>query len=322
MRESVATAVEWTRCEASPRIALPTALIAAATAALAWRGWLELRDTGALQAIKAGQAQLAGPAVVGFVTIVFLIEQHAPAEPRAVNARGHLLDLAYFVAHAIIVVPVIVLIGAGFSASLATAAPWLVLPRVNAVPRWLFVVLALVAIDAVDWLAHLANHKISSLWRLHAVHHSQEELSILSTFRTHPLVHITFVFSAVPILALAANAATPATLLTTYACLGALPHANVRWTYGRLGRYVISPSFHRRHHSPTERLDVNLGTVLTVWDRMTRRAVFPDPSAAVAPTGLAGRPIPVEQSETQPRLARTFISQWAQPFLTPSGASQ
>ena len=27
---------------------------------------------------------------------------------------------------------------------------------------------AVVAIDAVDWLAHLGNHRINSLWRLHA----------------------------------------------------------------------------------------------------------------------------------------------------------
>lgn len=318
----VAIAAEWTRREAQRRVALPTALITAATAVLAWRGWVALRDAGAFHAIKAGQVQLAGPFVMGFVAAVFVVEQHVPAVRRPVNARGHLLDLLYLMAHAVVVVPMIVLIGAGFSSSLAHAAPWLVLPRVDAVPRWMCVVLALVAIDAVDWLAHLANHKISSLWQLHAVHHSQEELSILSTFRTHPLVHITFVFSAVPILALAANAATPATLLTAYACLGALPHANVRWTYGRLGRYVISPSFHRRHHSPTERLDVNLGTVLTVWDRMTKRAVFPDRGAAVAPTGLAGRPVPVEQGGHQPRLAQTFVSQWAQPFLSPSGASR
>ena len=113
------------------------------------------------------------------------------------------------------------------------------------------------AIDAADWLAHFGNHKVTTLWRLHAVHHSQEELSILSTFRTHPLVHLSFAVSVIPVLALSANAATPATMLTIYACFGALPHANVRWSYGRLGRWVISPAYHRLHHSPTGRLDLN-----------------------------------------------------------------
>ena len=68
----------------------------------------------------------------------------------------------------------------------------------------------MLGIDGVDWLTHLANHRLGALWRLHAVHHSQEELSILTTYRAHPLVHVSFLFSAVPVLAVADNTATPA----------------------------------------------------------------------------------------------------------------
>jgi sterol desaturase/sphingolipid hydroxylase (fatty acid hydroxylase superfamily) len=314
----MALAAVLTRREVDRRIALPTVAITAITAWLAWRGWVALQGYGPLRSIHAGQAQLAGPVVLGFVLVVFLIEQIAPAERHRVFARGHVLDVGYMVAHAVVVVPVIILIGTGFSASLARVAPWMVLPRNAAIPHWCYVAIAVVAIDAVDWLAHLANHKISSLWRLHAVHHSQEELSILSTFRTHPLVHVSFVISAIPVLALASNAATPAVVLTAYACLGALPHANVRWSYGKLGKVFVSPAYHRLHHAPTGRLDINMGTVLTVWDRMTRRAVDAVPSADV-PTGLAGRPIPVEQSSEQPHFVRTFINQWTQPFTTSQG---
>lgn len=300
------------------RIIVPTLAITSVAALLAWRGWAALRGDGVLRAIHAGQVELAGPVVLGFVTFVFLVEQLTPAQRRPVLARGHRLDFAYFLAHGTVVVPLIVLIGAGFSTGLAHLAPWLVLPRNDAVPRVVYVAAAVVAIDAVDWLAHLGNHKIEALWRLHAVHHSQEELSILSTFRTHPLVHVSFVISAVPVLALAANAATPAAVLTAYSCLGALPHANVRWAYGRLGGLLVSPAYHRRHHSPSERLDVNMGTVLTVWDRLSGRAVYPA-GDAVAPTGLAGRPIPVEQTDTRTQLWQTFVRQWTQPFTTRQG---
>jgi sterol desaturase/sphingolipid hydroxylase (fatty acid hydroxylase superfamily) len=309
-----------TRREVDRRIAIPTVAITAATAWLAWRGWATLRSYGPLQSIRAGQAELAGPVVLGFVLVVFIIEQIVPAERHRVFARGHVLDVGYLLAHALVVVPLVILIGTGFSSSLARVAPWLVLPRNTAVPQWCFVVPAVIAIDAVDWLAHLANHKITSLWRLHAVHHSQEELSILSTFRTHPLAHVAYVISAIPVLALASNGATPAVVLTAYACLGALPHANVRWSYGKLGKLFVSPAFHRLHHAPTGRLDINMGTVFTVWDRMTGRAVYAAPSAQIAPTGLAGRPIPVEQSSEQPQFVRTFISQWTQPFTSHQGA--
>jgi sterol desaturase/sphingolipid hydroxylase (fatty acid hydroxylase superfamily) len=103
--------------------------------------------------------------------------------------------------------------GSGFSDLLARLAPWLVLPLVPGVPGWCFVGLAVIAIDAVDWLTHLANHRLTALWRLHAVHHSQEELSILTTYRAHPLVHVSFLVSAVPVLAVADNTATPAVVM-------------------------------------------------------------------------------------------------------------
>jgi sterol desaturase/sphingolipid hydroxylase (fatty acid hydroxylase superfamily) len=212
-----------------------------------------------------------------------------------------------------------VLAGTGFSDLLARHASWLVLPALPAVPRALFIAAAIVAIDGFDWIAHYGSHRLEALWRLHAVHHSQEELSILSTFRTSPLVHVGFVITAIPVLALAANNATPPELLTTFACLGALPHANVRWSYGRLGRWVISPSYHRVHHRTSGRLDVNLGVLFTFWDRLARRAIFPDlsadPAAPVPPTGLAGRPVPVEQAAERPRYFRLLGKQLFQPFL-------
>jgi sterol desaturase/sphingolipid hydroxylase (fatty acid hydroxylase superfamily) len=234
-----------------------------------------------------------------------------------VLARGHLLDFCYAVFYALAVVPLVVLLGTGFSGLLARHAQWLVLPRAPGVPSWCFIALAVLGIDAVDWLAHLANHRINPLWRLHAVHHSQEELSILTTYRTHPLVHVSFLLSAIPILAVEANTATPAVVLSVYACLGALPHANVRWTYGPFGRILISPAYHRIHHAATGRLDINLGTVFAIWDAASRRAIFPAKNPKVIETGLAGRPVPVEQEGPRPRLGRTMLSQLAEPFTTP-----
>jgi sterol desaturase/sphingolipid hydroxylase (fatty acid hydroxylase superfamily) len=312
--EDAAQAAVPDSARSTRRLYLPTVAVAGIAAWLSWFGWETLAQYGPVHSIWAGQFELAGPAVTGFVLVVFLIEQVWPAQRRPLLARGHLLDMVYMLAHALLVVPLIVLLGTGFSTALARLAPWLVLPRFAAVPGWCFLVLAVLAIDALDWLVHLGNHRITSLWRLHAVHHSQEELSILTTFRAHPLVQVSFLLTAVPILAIGHNALTPAAVLTAYACLGALPHANVRWTYGRLGRALVSPAYHRTHHSATGRLDINLGTVFTFWDALSRRAVFPAARGAVIPTGLSGRPVPVEQSGERPRFARTFLTQWAEPF--------
>ncbi|HET9897840.1 MAG TPA: sterol desaturase family protein [Streptosporangiaceae bacterium] len=299
----------------SRTVYLPTIVIAVVGAWLSWRGWSLLSQYGVGRTVNAGRYELAGPVVLSFVFVVCVIERFWPAQRRPLLARGHLLDVCYLLFYALLVVPLVVLLGTGFGDLLAREAPWLVLPRLPDVPRWCFIVVAVLAIDAMDWLAHYINHRITMFWRLHAVHHSQEELSILTTYRAHPLVHVSFLFSAIPVFAIESNAATPAVVLTVYACLGALPHANVRWNYGIAGRVFISPAYHRIHHRATGRLDINLGTVFTLWDVVSRRAVFPYASARqpASVTGLAGRPIPVEQAGRL-RLGRTLLIQLAEPF--------
>jgi sterol desaturase/sphingolipid hydroxylase (fatty acid hydroxylase superfamily) len=297
------------------RLHLPTAGIAVLAVWLSHEGWQALAPWGPLHRVRTAEFQIAGPAVLGFALTVFAIERRWPAQPRPATAPGHRMDAMYFVVHALVGVPLMVLAGTGFSDLLARHASWLVLPTMPTVPRLLFVTLAIVAIDGFDWIAHYGSHRLNALWRLHAVHHSQEELSILSTFRTSPLVHVGFIITAIPVFALAGNNATPAELLTAFACFGALPHANVRWSYGWLGRWVISPTYHRVHHRTDGRLDINLGVLFTFWDRLARRAIFPDLAAPVPPTGLAARPIPVEQADPRPRYLRLLAKQLFQPFL-------
>ncbi len=298
------------------RLYLPTIAITGLAGWLSWRGWLALAQSGVARSISAGRYELAGPAVLAFVAVVVVIEQIWPAQQRPLLARGHVLDVGYLIFYAALVVPLIVLLGSGFAGLLARLQPWLVLPRLPGVPSWCFIAFALLAIDACDWLAHFGNHRVGALWRLHAVHHSQEELSILTTYRAHPLVHVSFLLSAIPILAVESDAVTPTAVLTVYACLGALPHANVRWTYGPAGRVLISPAYHRIHHSATGRLDINLGTVFPFWDMLARRAVYPDRnrSRVASVTGLAGRPVPVEQADARPRFARVMLHQLTEPF--------
>ena len=60
------------------------------------------------------------------------------------------------------------------------------------------------------------------------------------------------------------------------------------------GRVIVSPAYHRLHHAPDTQ-DTNLGVVLTIWDVLASLRGFPARAGAVGRTGLAGRPVPVEQ---------------------------
>jgi sterol desaturase/sphingolipid hydroxylase (fatty acid hydroxylase superfamily) len=295
----------------------PPALVALAlTAWLAWRGVVLLDQGGELTtALGAARHQLVGPVVLGLLVVVFGAERLWPAQRRPLLARGHVQDALYLLLYAVAVVPVIVVIGVGFSHLLQRRVPDIVLPPMAFLPHWVALVPALVAMDAANWLAHWCNHRLTALWRLHALHHSQEEMSILTSFRTHPLVHTSFLITVIPAVALSANAVVPSTAIIIYLCLATFPHANLRWSFGPVGRVLVSPSYHRIHHAARGRNDLNLGTVLTVWDVLSHRAVFPSSTAAVIDTGLAGRPLPVEHLGHRRRPLSVLAAQLLEPFV-------
>jgi sterol desaturase/sphingolipid hydroxylase (fatty acid hydroxylase superfamily) len=284
-------------------------------------GFLDLLHAHDLpHAVLAAQGQMIAPALIGVVVVVFLVERLWPAVPRGPLARAHLVDAGYLGLYAL-VGPFITLLNTGFAVIVSHHAHFLMLRRLPLVPQVVAVALILVGIDAMNWAAHAANHRSATLWRFHALHHSQEDMSVFTTFRTHPLSHVSYLVALLPALVLEASGTVPAVGLIVYACLVTLPHANLRWTFGPLGRVLVSPAYHRLHHasSPVEgRRAVNFGFVLVCWDRLAGCAVYPFGRQPVA-TGVAGRPVPVEQAAAPASLIHVIIAQLSQPFRVRAG---
>jgi sterol desaturase/sphingolipid hydroxylase (fatty acid hydroxylase superfamily) len=296
------------------RAYLPSFAVAAATGLVVWVAVLDLdRHSDAGAVLSGGRAELAAPALVALILLAVGCERIWPAERRRALARGHVQDGCFLVLYATTVVPLMTLLGVGFAALLGSHAGWIEAGWTAQWPGWLLVGLTLVAMDGANWVAHYADHRLAPLWRLHAVHHSQEELSVLTSFRAHPLVHTNgFLLATVPVVVLMGSRPMAPVLITGYVCLGTLTHTNVRWTFGPLGRLVVSPAYHRLHHSLDGPQGLNLGIVLTIWDVMSRRARFPVKGEPACRTGLAGRPLAVEQAGARP--LRLLVGQLVEPF--------
>ncbi|MGB5201133.1 MAG: sterol desaturase family protein, partial [Sedimenticolaceae bacterium] len=56
-----------------------------------------------------------------------------------------------------------------------------------AVPSWLAVPVAVVAMDFVIWLQHVMVHAVPVLWRLHRVHHADPDYDLTTGARFHPI---------------------------------------------------------------------------------------------------------------------------------------
>jgi sterol desaturase/sphingolipid hydroxylase (fatty acid hydroxylase superfamily) len=264
--------------------------------------------------LSAGWAELAAPLLVALVVAAGICERIWPAEPRPVLARGHVQDACYLALHAIVVIPLMTLLSVGGATLIANHARWIELRSTEHWSGWLLVPLTILAMDGANWLAHYADHRLNPLWRFHALHHSQEELSVLTSFRAHPLMHTTgFILATIPVVALMPTRAIAPVLITAYVCVGTLQHANLRWTFGPVGRVIVSPAYHRLHHA-TDNQAVNIGVVLTIWYVLAGYARFPARRHTVGRTGLAGRPVPVEQ-DGAPRPALLLLAeQLAEPF--------
>jgi len=264
--------------------------------------------------LAAGRAELAAPLLVALVVATGICERIWPAERRPVLARGHVQDALFLAMHAVVVIPLMTLLSVGAATLIGEHAGWIELRSTQNWPGWLLIPLTVVAMDGANWLAHFADHRLDALWRFHALHHSQEELSVLTSFRAHPLMHTTgFLLATIPVVVLMPARPIAPVIITVYVCVGTLQHANIRWGFGPIGRVLVSPAYHRFHHACDDQA-VNLGVVLTIWDVLAGYARFPARGDSLTRTGLDGRPVPVEQDAPARPALLLMAGQLAEPF--------
>ncbi len=305
------------------RLSLPSFSIAALALiliALGWsEGWGGESFTGSVTLLRV---VLVGPLALVILGCFMVVERIWPAQQRPLFARGHRHDLLLTAMNALVVAPLVTALTLAFVAVVQRGLPWIVLPRIGVLPRWGAIVAILVVMDFCNWAVHLANHRVRMLWRFHELHHSQEDMNVLTVFRTHPLIHVSYLLALIPGVVLLSNGALSVTVLVLYGGVVAFAHSNTRASFGPLERVLVSPNFHRIHHKLDGPQDVNLGFALTVWDQMFHRAVFPTEETIRTDTGLPGRPLIVEQETARPHHVSVLVAQLVAPFRPVRDLSQ
>jgi sterol desaturase/sphingolipid hydroxylase (fatty acid hydroxylase superfamily) len=123
-----------------------------------------------------------------------------------------------------------------------------------------------------------------------------------------------FFLATVPVIVMMGNRAVAPALITVYVMLGTLPPRQRPLNLRPARKVVVSPAYHRVHHAIDGRDGANLGIVLTLRDVVTGRAIFPVAGTQPADTGLAGRPLAVEQVSSGTSTLRLLLGQLAEPF--------
>ena len=134
-------------------------------------------------------------------------------------------------------------------------------------------IIGVLALDFVIYLQHRMFHVVPLFWRVHMVHHTDQDIDVTTAVRFHPLEIILSLL--IKFAAVAAIGAPPLSVLTFEIMLNGAAmfnHGNVRipLSFDRIIRMVlVTPDMHRVHHSVIAReTNSNYGFSFPWWDRM------------------------------------------------------
>ena len=142
-------------------------------------------------------------------------------------------------------------------------------------PLWVLIAMSVLLLDMLVYWQHRLMHRIPWLWRLHRVHHCDEDFDVSLAVRFHPLeiaLSMGIKLAAIALLGTPALAvlifelALSAGALWTHTRL-ALPDRFERWA-----RWIfITPTLHRIHHRLEKSdQDSNFGSTISLWDYLFR----------------------------------------------------
>lgn len=137
-----------------------------------------------------------------------------------------------------------------------------------ALPFWLGLPLFLLVRDFTEWLFHYAQHKLPWLWAMHSLHHSDPEMTALTTNRHFWGDRLVKSLTIWPLATMIIDQTDA--IFKVYMVLALYNyfiHANLKVDFGRWSWLLNSPAYHRRHHSRlAEHYDTNFAALFPIFD--------------------------------------------------------
>ena len=128
-------------------------------------------------------------------------------------------------------------------------------------------------LDLGVFIQHIIFHKVSFLWNIHAIHHSDTHLDVSSALRFHPLeIGLSVGIKAALILIFGLSAVGVIIFEVLLNLSAMFNHSNFQLK-GKVEKYlrliIVTPDFHRVHHHPDKgNTNSNYGFFLSLWDRI------------------------------------------------------
>ena len=112
-------------------------------------------------------------------------------------------------------------------------------------------VVYVVALDFVGYWIHRGQHQLNWWWKLHSLHHAQQQMTVWSDNRNHLLDDL--IVDSLLVLAAQLIGVAPGQFIAFVAVTQlseSFQHGNLKIWFGQVGeRLLVSPRFHRLHHA-------------------------------------------------------------------------
>lgn len=219
---------------------------------------------GCLQPIVFGTAYLVP---------IWVLERLSGGGSRHYFSRGFLQDLAYWFWHSSGLYSFI------FTASLLNLLqPHLAVFQLGLLQQLPYAVRGVIFYFIAEFIAywyHRMQHASPFLWAFHTTHHSQEHPSFATFNRFHPIDEFLMdMIPFIPLLMLGASVKDWFPLFWLHRALVVAQHSDIRWRFGPLRYFFVTPHFHSFHHSVDDvHHHRNFGATLSLWDHLFGTAV-------------------------------------------------
>lgn len=238
-------------------------------------------------------------AVVGALSLLSLLLGVERLDRRYWTETRH--DFMYGVMYALLYFPLIAICLVAANRFLDAYLPWLRMELISAAPTWIKFLIVVLLDDFLAYWSHRLRHRFRLLWYFHAIHHSQERLNPFTTKRFHPVENLfhKLVILLIPMAIVGGSLEMWYLYFLLDAVWDYIIHSNLRLNLGPLKYLVVTPQFHRVHHSRERaQFDRNFSDRFVIWDHLfgtahTDYTAYPATGVPDYPSGEPGNFIQV-----------------------------
>ena len=233
---------------------------------------------------------MLNPYMYGLVALLLCLSMIRRVEPlNSSYWTATFQDYLYGVLYAVLYFPLIAICLEFATSALNRVAPELTVSSLEQLPSWAKLLVLILFDDFLSYWSHRLRHVVRPLWHFHAVHNSQENLNPFTTKKFHPFENFfhKVVFLLIPMTMLGLSFEGFYIYLVLDAAWDYFIHSNIKINLGPLERLIVTPQYHRIHHSRLpEHVDRNFSDRLVLWDQVFGTAHFERDS--FPPTGVPG----------------------------------